>query len=103
LSDTPFASYLFPILMGQSLQAPNTILDRRMAGEHAVGTGFELLDRVGNIEVSRTAIGGPQFAGVLINLAQGMSQAKRIARQFDAGRIRQVFALAADGQLDDLG
>src|SRR5437868_6467725 len=73
-----------------------------MAGEDRLGAFLEALDRIGYVEVGSAAIGGLEHLLIAVNLAERIRQAFRIASELYRGGVSQIFALAADRQLDNL-
>src|SRR5260370_314091 len=90
-------------LVNQRLQPGDPVLDGRMAGEDGIGPFLEFLDGIGDVEVGGAAVGGFEVVRVCVDLAQSVGQPQGIARQLDGGGVGQIFALAADGELDELG
>src|SRR5690242_13249246 len=71
-----------------------------MRREQTLRTLLELLDRVHDVQMLRRAAGHLEHLGVGGDLRERPLEACRITSELHRGRVSEVFALAADGELD---
>ena len=69
----------------------------------AGGPRLEFRNGIGDEQMRGAAVGGFQDRRIALQLSQSVGQPLGIARQFHGGGISQVFALATDGKLNNLG
>src|SRR3989344_7699728 len=82
-------------------ESSDAVFDRRMRHEE-LGKMLAL-ERVGDIEVRRGAVGGLERLGIAGDLLQSAGQPLRIAREKRSGSIGQELALPRDGKLQEHG